>query len=178
VVAGSLRVDNQRSAYDPGVQSYRDLPGPARAIAEAAAGAVTAAGARDLPAFREATASLAALDPEQVGVVLGAVVRSLLEESHPDGLTGDDVRAVLDRSARSALEWCPGVDPDVLLALLAGALGVHHSDEEWHPPGGAAVAWHAPLLVADLLAVAGRPFAGYLRAAFAEIARAETVELP
>lgn len=60
---------------------------------------------------------------------------------HPDGLTGDDVQAVLERCA------------------------------------GAAAAWHAPLLVADL-AGTDRQLAGHLHAAFAEIARAETMEAP
>jgi hypothetical protein len=159
------------------VRTFRELPGPARAIAETTTETVTAARERDLPAFEKAVGQLAALDPEQVGLVLGAVVRSLLEDLHPDGLAGDDIRNVLERCAHSALEWCPRVDPDVLLALLAGALGVHPEQDESQPPGGAAVAWHAPLLIADL-AGDGRPLAGHLRAAFAEIARAETMEAP
>ena len=159
------------------MRTFRELPGPARVIAERATEAVTAAWARDLPAFEEAADRLALLDPEQVGVVLGAVVRSLLEDRHPDGLTGDDVQAVLERCARSALEWCPRVDPAVLLALLAGALGVHPDQDESPPPGGAAAAWHAPLLVADL-AGTDRHLTGHLHAAFAEIARAETLEAP
>jgi hypothetical protein len=40
------------------------------------------------------------------------------------------------------------------------------------------VALHAPLLVADLLSLSERRLAGYLDAAFTEIARAETVEMP
>jgi hypothetical protein len=159
------------------VRTFRELPGPARAIAETTTETVTAARKRDLPAFEKAAGQLAALDPEQVGLVLGAVVRSLLEDRNPDGLTGDDIRNVLDHSARSALEWCPRVDPDVLLMLLAGALGVHPDQDESPPPAGAAVAWHAPLLVADLLGH-GRPLAAYLHDAFAEIARAETLEAP
>jgi hypothetical protein len=176
VAAGSRLVGIPR-AYDRDVRTFRELPGPARVIAETTSGAVTAAWARDLPAFEEAADRLALLDPEQVGIVLGAVVRTLLEDLHPDGLTGDDVQAVLERCARSALEWCPRVDPDVLLVLLAGALGVHPDQDEAHPPAGAAVAWHAPLLVADL-AGTDRQLAGYLHGAFAEIARAETLEAP
>jgi hypothetical protein len=34
------------------------------------------------------------------------------------------------------------------------------------------------LLIADLLAVSGRPLSRYLDAAFAEIYRAETIEMP
>jgi hypothetical protein len=51
-------------------------------------------------------------------------------------------------------------------------------DDDERPPGAAEVAAHGPLLVADLLAAAGRPLAGYLDAALAEIARAETIEMP
>ena len=139
------------------MRTFRELPGPARAIAEAATDAVTAARARDLPAFEDVVGRLAVLDPEQVGLVLGAVVRSLLEDRHPDGLTSDDVRKVLEHSARAALGWCPRVDPDVLLVLLAGALGVHPDPDESPPPGCAAVAWHAPLLIAELAGDGHRP---------------------
>jgi hypothetical protein len=45
-------------------------------------------------------------------------------------------------------------------------------------PTPAGYAWHAPLLIADLLAAGGRRLSGYLDAAFAEIARAEIMELP
>ncbi len=176
VVAGS-RLVGISPAYDRGVRTFRELPGPARVIAETTTDAVTAAWKRDLPAFEESADRLSLLDPEQVGIVLGAVVRSLLEDRHQDGLTGDDVQAVLERCARSALEWCPRVDPAVLLVLLAGALGVHPDQDESPPPDGAAVTWHAPLLVADL-AGTDRDLAGHLRAAFAEIARAETLEAP
>ena len=40
------------------------------------------------------------------------------------------------------------------------------------------MARHAPLLVADLLAVTGRPLADYLDAALAEIFIVQTMELP
>src|SRR2546422_952004 len=45
-------------------------------------------------------------------------------------------------------------------------------------PTAAGYAWHAPLLIADLLAAGQRPLGGYLDAAFTEIARAETMEMP
>jgi hypothetical protein len=154
------------------------LTEPARSIAEGATECVSAARARDREQFQQSTARLAALNPEQVGVVLGAVVRSLLEDVHPDGLSGDDVQAVLERCVRSATGWLPELDPNVLVALLIGALGVHQPEGESPPPGATDVALHAPLLVADLLALARRGLAGYLDAAFAEIARAETIEMP
>jgi hypothetical protein len=40
------------------------------------------------------------------------------------------------------------------------------------------MARHAPLLIADLLAARGAGPSSYLEAAFAEIARAETMEMP
>ncbi|MFC0503949.1 hypothetical protein [Micromonospora costi] len=151
--------------------TWRHLPAPAREIAVSAAEAVAAAQEQNVQAYDEAVARLATA--ERAGLVLGAVVRLLLEESHPDGLDGDDVRGVLERSVRGAAGWRPDVDPHVLLVLLAGALGVYDPDGDESPPGPPALAAHAPLLVADLLTVTGRPLDGYLTAAFAEIARAE-----
>jgi hypothetical protein len=157
---------------------WRQLPPPARTIAIAVDDAVTAASLRDREGFDEATGRLAGLDPQQVGLVLGAVVRGLLEDLHPDGLAGDDIREVLEGCARGAVEWFPAVDAHVLLVLLAGALGVHEPDEEEHPPSALALAQHGPILTADLLAGGGRPFREYLVASFADIQRAETVESP
>jgi hypothetical protein len=158
--------------------SWPHLPKPARVIAEAATDAVAAARSHDLEAFQGAAGRLAALDSEQVGLVLGAVVRASLEDLHPDGLTADDVHALVARCARSASEWFPTVDPDVLVMLVAGALGVHQPDAESFPIDGPAVATHAPLLVADLLTVSGHPLKACLDAAFADIARHETAESP
>jgi hypothetical protein len=154
------------------------LPPPARAIAEAATEAITAARDADPDAYRPAADQLASLDPEQVGIVLGAVVRMLLEELHPDGLDGDDIQAVLERCARSAAAWYPELDVNALVMLLTGALGVHPAEEDTPPLAEGAIARHAPLLIADLLAASGAPLGPYLEAAFTEIARAETVELP
>jgi hypothetical protein len=58
--------------------------------------------------------------------------------------------------------------------LLAGALGVHGQDEDAPGPAPDALARHGALLVAHLLG--GRPVAGYLAAAFAEIERAELLD--
>jgi hypothetical protein len=158
--------------------SSRRLPEPARSIARAVTVTVDAVRATDAEAFADGAAELAALDREQVGLVLGAVVRSLLEELHPDGLDGDDVRAVLEHCVRSCVGWFPDVDGGVLVVVLTGALGVHEPDAEPHPIPAPQLATHAPLLVADLLAATGRPLRGYLDTAFAEIMRAETMELP
>ncbi|MFD2766726.1 hypothetical protein [Micromonospora eburnea] len=151
--------------------TWRHLPASAREIAGAATEAVAAARDRDVEAYGPAVDRLTAAD--RAGLVLGGVVRLLLEETHPDGLAGDDVRQVLERCVRSAAQWRPDVDPHVLLVLLAGALGVYDPGDDDAPPDPAAIARHAPLLVADLLAAAGQPLEGYLTAAFAEVARTE-----
>ncbi|WP_432836726.1 hypothetical protein [Dactylosporangium sp. CA-092794] len=149
--------------------TWRHLPPVARAIAVAAVEAVDAARAHDPEAYPAAVDRLAALDPEQTGRVLGAVVRALLEERHPDGLDGDDVRAALEHAVRAAGAW-RDVDPQVMVVLLIGALGIHETDEE-SPVTPLALAAHAPLLIADLLQ--SRGLDGYLESAFAEIQRAE-----
>lgn len=151
--------------------TWRHLPAPAREIAQAATEAVGVAQARDAGAYQPAVERLAAAD--RAGLVLGGVVRLLLEEGHPDGLDGDDVRQVLERCVRSTAAWLPDVDPHVLLVLLASALGVYDPGDDDAPPDPATIARHAPLLVADLLAATGRPLADYLSAAFAEVARTE-----
>lgn len=151
--------------------TWRHLPAPAREIAAAATEAVEAARARDTEAYDLSTARLAAA--ERSGLVLGSVVRLLLEEVHPDGLDSDDVRQVLEHCVRAAAQWRPDVDPHVVLVLLAGALGVYDPGEDDSPPDAVVLARHAPLLVADLLAVTGRPVEGCLGAAFAEIERTE-----
>lgn len=147
-----------------------DVPPQARALTAAVTDSVAAAHARDTEAFAHASARLATFDPEQVRGLLGSVVRSLLEESHPDGLDADDVQGALERCLRSALTWLPDVDADALVVVVTGALGVH--DPETAERVG------APLLVASLLDGAPRPLAAHLADAVAEIARAETVEMP
>lgn len=151
--------------------TWRQLPAPAREIAVAATDAVRAAQSRDVEAYDLATVRLAAA--ERSGLVLGAVVRSLLELGHPDGLAGDDVRQVLERCVRGAASWRADVDPHVVLVLLAGALGLYDPDADEAPPGPEAYARHAALLVADLLAATAAPLEPHLAAAFAEIRRTE-----
>lgn len=137
----------------------------------AATEAVEAAQAHDGVAYDRAVLRLAGAD--RAGLVLGGVVRLLLEQAHPDGLDGDDVRQVLEHCVRAAAHWQPDVDPHAVLVLLAGALGVYDPGDDDAPPDPAAVARHAPLLVTDLLAATGVPLAGCLEAAFAEVARTE-----
>jgi hypothetical protein len=159
--------------------SGRHLPPGPRAIATAATDAVAAARAADAVTFQRATDRLAALDREQVGLVLGAVVRSLLEDLHPGGLTGEDMYDVLAGCSVESAPWFPAVDADVLLVLLAGSLGIHPPDEDRRPVSAQQMSSHAPLLISSLLGLpTARPFTLYLDAAFTEIARSETVEMP
>ena len=53
------------------------------------------------PARPSSVAELAALDAAQVGLILGTTVRIVLEDTHPDGVDGDDVRAIVERCARA-----------------------------------------------------------------------------
>lgn len=136
-------------------QNWRHLPAPARPIAAAALAAVAAARDHDNDALAGAAGDLAGLDPAQVGLILGTTVRVLLEDTHPDGLDGDDVRGVLEHCVRSAAPWQPDVDPHVVLVLLAGALGVYEDDGE-PAPKPETMARHAALLIVDLLGGVGR----------------------
>ncbi|HEX8343509.1 MAG TPA: hypothetical protein VF657_02020 [Actinoplanes sp.] len=148
-------------------RSWVDLPAPARPIAVAVDDAVTAARRHDPEALAVAVDALAAQDPAQAGLVLGTLVRLLLEDAHPDGLDADDIREVLRRCVRGAAPWQPDVDPHVLLVLLAGALGVLEPDTP--SPGPEAAAHHAALLLAELTEGSGRPFTEQLSRAFTEI---------
>jgi hypothetical protein len=159
--------------------NLRSLPAAARAVATALQAAVAAAAGSDAEALRAAAAELAALDSDQTGTVQGAVTRMLLEEQHPDGLDSDDIRSVLEGCARWAGAWLPEVDPQVLLIVLVGALGIHPEEHEGVArPTPAALASHPPILIGYLLSVAGAKIDQYLAIAFAEIARAETMEAP
>jgi hypothetical protein len=159
--------------------SLRDLPPAARSLATAVSSAVVAARAADPDELHAAAADLAAFDPSLAGTLLGDVLRMLLEESHPDGFDADDLRSVLETTAKAAGAWLPEADPEVLLVILAGALGVHPEEADGIArPGPRAVALHAPVLIADLVAGTRRGLDFYLEAAFREMARAETMEAP
>src|SRR4051794_4296136 len=154
------------------------LPPVPRAIATAVSDTLTAARSADAVEYELCCQRLASLDREQVGLVLGAVVRSLLEEVHPGGLVGEDIQAVLAECAAGAA-WCPDLDVDVLLVLLAGALGIHPDAEDPRPVSALQMSRNAPLLIAALLSRSPMlSFDARLGVAFAEIARAETVEMP
>ncbi|MEV6344974.1 hypothetical protein [Actinoplanes sp. NPDC051851] len=147
-------------------ESWRHLPPPARPIAAAASAAVAAVGDADETGLEAAAERLAGLDQAQTGLIMGTTVRLLLEDAHPEGFTADDVREVLKHCVRGR----PDADPQVVLWLLAGALGV--LDEEGAPaPKPDVLARHTAILLADLLA--GRPVAAWLSSALVEIEQSQ-----
>jgi len=149
------------------------LPEPARGIAAALTAALAAARGRDLDSYRAAVEELGALNPEQVGLVAGETVRLLVEDAHPGGLTADDARAIIETCARDAA-WYPDLDPTAVTILLAGALGIHESEGQPIPLAADTMAAHAPLLLASL----GPHTDAALRAALAQIATTQIMELP
>jgi hypothetical protein len=177
------------------------ISGPARELVRIVIHAVDTAISGDDVATYDRTIARLASEPAG-GRVLGDVLRSLLEDTHPDGLSSDDITLVVGRCYRAAVAWLPPerVDVSVLLAALAGALGIHEpgityqaldvscsNADGYHnpddtvavkPPAWPAYAWHAPLLVADLLLLAPMTLDGYLERTFAEYAREAREELP
>jgi hypothetical protein len=150
---------------------WRHLPPAARPIAAAVSEAVPAARQRDTEGFAEAVDYLAGIDAGQVGLVVGTLVRLLMEDLHPDGLDADDVREVLKRTVLGAARWQPDLDPQVVLILLAGALGVYDPEDGTVPPKPDQTARHGMLLVAEL--IGERPVDGYLNRTFSEIERTQ-----
>jgi len=106
--------------------TWTDLPGP-RAIGTAIGRAVEAAADGDQAAYESASNDLTAQPASPTGIVLGDLVRTLLEEQHPDGLDSDDIQAMLARCYGTAVAWLPPdrIDIPTLVAVLASALGIH-----------------------------------------------------
>ncbi len=106
--------------------SWKDLPGP-RAIGTAITHATDAATAGDADAYDTAVTELTALPTVPTGIVLSAIIRTLLEEQHPDGLDSDDIQAALARCYATTVTWLPldRVDIPTLVAVLASSLGIH-----------------------------------------------------
>ena len=177
------------------------IPGPARDVVRAITQAVaTAISGNDVATYDRAIAQLTT--QPAAGRVLGDLLRSMLEDVHPNGFDSDDITLQVGRCYRSAVAWLPPerVDVITLLAALAGALGIHEpgityealgvpraaTDEDRDPDDTVPVkpptwpdyAWHAPLLVADLLPFAPATLGGYLESTFAEYAREAREELP
>ncbi|MFD6856344.1 hypothetical protein ACFWB0_08735 [Rhodococcus sp. NPDC060086] len=147
-----------------------------RRVATTTDAALGAARTEAVPAFDEALDELIALPYEQVTAVHAAMLRELLEELHPDGLTGEDVQRVLERALRNGMRWLPSLQPDAVVAVLTGTLGVHDDEAPKVRPGDYLTA--GLLVLADLLAARTSAPGPYLRRAVAEIERSETMEMP
>jgi hypothetical protein len=146
------------------------------ALPAAISAAVDQARLGEVEQFAEALGKLGGFDPERLGIAQAAAIRSLLEESFPDGLDGDDARLLLTRCA-AASAWYPGFDADALLQVLSGALGM--TDPEEQPQSERSVlATHAVLVMTELSATKPDELTGHLNRALAEIQRAETMEMP
>ncbi len=186
--------------------SWQSWPAPVRAIGAAVARAVDAAAGTDSEAYQDAAAAVVSLPAGPTGLVLATVTRTLIEELHPDGLDADDVQLVLGRCYRSAHAFLgDAVDVRVLIAVLAAALGIHEAGLTYQeidpietatdecppepradegetatgrPPTPAEFAWHAPLVIADLLAAGGRRIGPYLDTAFADLATGAAMDMP
>jgi hypothetical protein len=174
---GALAHDERSRGTHAMTAGYERWHGPARAMALAVDAAVSAARAGDTAAFADAVAGLGGEDSEQLAVVLGTVLRDLLERSHPDGLDADDVHHLLRSCTRSAAGWYEPFDSSLLIQALTGALGITDPDESPHPDGMAVVA-HGILLIADQLRVLAEELTPVLSNALRELMRAQTIELP
>jgi len=177
------------------------IPGSARELVRIVIHAVeTAISGDDVATYDRAIARLATQPAG--GRVLADVLRSLLEDTHPNGFSSDDITLVVGRCYRTAVSWLPPerVDVTMLLAVLAGALGIHepgityealdlpgvNADEcrtlahavAVKPPTWPDFARHAPLLVADLLPFAPATLGTCLESTFAEYSREAREELP
>lgn len=157
-----------------GVIPLSEWPPTVRTIASATDDAVTAARARSRDDFADAVDELSSEDSAQVGAIHAEMVRSLLEELHPDGLTGEDVQDALSRTVRSAAEWNPSLDVPGFVEVLTGALGVADTEEKRPSPRPE----HAVLIITDLLVRRKTSAEVYIRRAVAEIQRAQTMEMP
>ncbi|MBM4634885.1 hypothetical protein [Prescottella equi] len=155
-----------------------EWPTTPRQIAVTTDAAINAARSADGEQFVEKIENLRLLPFEQVTLVHAGVVRALLEDLHPDGFSGDDIQDALTRVAGAALVWLPGLDISALAAVLTGSLGLTEMSDDAQRIGQSEYLRSAVLVMTDLLATADASPYGYLKAAIAEIARAETVEMP
>lgn len=137
---------------------------------------VDAALAQDGDRFTDAADRLGVQDPHRLAMLQAWMIRSLLERLHPEGLSSADAHDVLRNCLQSAA-WFAQPEPTVLAQVLTGALGLSDPDAP-AAAGPAVLSQHAALLTAHLLSATDQPLAGYLDAAFAELERAETIELP
>lgn len=159
------------------------VAGAVRALRTAVSEAVRAAAAADGPALADCGPALAALDETRLRIVLGEMLRSALEELHPDGLSSADAQELIEHCVEQS-GWYPELDPQVLVVVLLGAFGAHDPDQQPVLPP-ATVAQHAAVLLVDLLTGTAETqpelperAERLLNRALAELERAETMEMP
>ena len=99
-------------------------PKTTQRIASATDAALVAARAGASEVFGDALDDLVGLPYETVTAVHAGMMRELFEELHPDGLTGEDVQTVLPRAVRDGVRWLPSMQPNAVVAVITGALGV------------------------------------------------------
>ncbi|GAB4068881.1 hypothetical protein GCM10028777_29180 [Angustibacter speluncae] len=150
-------------------------PAAARDLRAVLRDLVRAAGRDDPAGLAEGAARLDRVEPEHVRLVLGHIVRGLVERTHPDGVDADDLSDLLQDVVRASA-WYPELDATALVVVLTGAFGVHPDEPVPAAPAAREVALAAAVLVAHLLR--GRDPGPLLDAALAEVARAETMEMP
>lgn len=155
-----------------------DWPKVARDIADATADGLAAVRAANRDALTDAVEELRALSFEQVASVHAAIVRELLEDTHPDGLSSEDVQDALTACAKSTITWLPDLDVQALAAVYTGALGITDLEDDSFRIGHAAYVRSAVLVIGSLSAGVKKPQNAYITAAIGEIARAQTIEMP
>lgn len=161
-------------------RSHADSSPMARTIADATDRGIRSARSHDLAGFGEAVDTLV-IHAEAARAVHAQLVRELLETAYQDGLDGDDVADVLNRTVSDARRWNAPADPAAVATVLTGALGVtEHPDtsDGATPIPSSGIAAAAILVAADLAADAGFDHGPYLARAVEEIRRAQTVEMP
>ncbi|OZC74395.1 hypothetical protein CH282_27825 [Rhodococcus sp. 06-418-1B] len=155
-----------------------DWPPTVRAIADATDDAIAAARARSKGDFDDAARSLDSEDRAQVSSIHAEMVRSLLEELHPDGLTGEDVQDALTSAVRASAAWYEDLDVPGFVEVLTGALGVADHMQEAAEQRPFPRPEHAILIITDLLVRRKVAAQGYIQRAVGEIRRAQTMEMP
>ncbi|WHU49363.1 hypothetical protein QNM97_10505 [Gordonia sp. L191] len=162
-----------------GYRSSADWTAVARVIAEATDRGIGAARTHELEELRDAVEELA-IHADAARDVHGHLVRELLETSYQDGLDGDDVAEVLNRTVSATGRWHAEVDPTAVAVVLTGALGVAErpDDGTTSAPTPSDVVVAALLVAADLASATAVDHGPYVTRAVEELRRAQTVEIP
>ncbi|MBL7494429.1 hypothetical protein I6A60_19825 [Frankia sp. AgB1.9] len=155
------------------------LPPAGRAIERAVTDLGRAVAGRDEPALRDGCERLRGYDEVLVRDVLHRLTLGLVERAYPDGLDGDDIRTLFGEVARPAAPWLGGLDPDAVLIVLAGALGVHPPEDAPRPSlDQDALPIACALVVDELLRRLGARLGPELTRTFDELRVAQTMEMP